>query len=75
MVNSQIKRTDLLLPRVRQSGGGKDRESGISRCKPLYTEWINNKALLYSTGNSIQYPVINHNGNEFLGEKKRERWQ
>ena len=23
--------------------------------------WINNKLLLYSTGNDIQYPVINHN--------------
>ena len=27
-----------------------------------YIEWIHNKALLYSTGNYIQYPVINHNG-------------
>ena len=25
---------------------------------------INNKVLLYSTGNYIQYPVINHNGKE-----------
>ena len=25
-------------------------------------EWINNKVLLYSTGNYIPYPVINHNG-------------
>ena len=33
--------------------------SGISRCKLLYIEWINNKALLYSTGNYIQYLVIN----------------
>ena len=24
-----------------------------------YTGWINNKVLLYSTGNYIQYPVIN----------------
>ena len=24
---------------------------GISRCKLLYREWINNKVLLYSTGN------------------------
>ena len=23
-----------------------------------------NKVLLYNTGNSIQYPVINHNGKE-----------
>ena len=41
---------------------GLDWEFGISRCKLLYAEWINNKALLYSTGNHIQYPVINHSG-------------
>ena len=28
------------------------------------TGWINNKVLPYSTGNYIQYPVINHNGKE-----------
>ena len=39
---------------------------GISRCKLLYLEWINNKVLLYSTGNYIQYPVINHNAGTFL---------
>ena len=27
-------------------GGGKDWEFGISRCKLLCTEWINNKVLL-----------------------------
>ena len=37
-----------------------DCEFGNSRGKLLYTEWINNKVLLYSTGNSIQYHVINH---------------
>ena len=37
-------------------------EVGVSRCKLLYMEWINNKVLLYSTGNYSQYPVINHNG-------------
>ena len=26
---------------------------------------INNKVLLYSTGNYIQYPVIDHNGKEY----------
>ena len=29
---------------------------------------INNKVLLYSTGNYIQYPVINHNGKEYEEE-------
>ena len=35
-------------------------EFGISRCKLVCTEWINNKVLFYSTGNYIQYSVINH---------------
>ena len=35
---------------------------GISRYKVVYAGWINNNVLLYSTGNYIQYPVINHNG-------------
>ena len=39
-------------------GGGMHWEFGISRCKLLYIEWINNKVLLYSTGNYIQYPII-----------------
>ena len=33
---------------------------GISRCKLLYTDWINTKALLYNIGIYSQYPVINH---------------
>ena len=46
-----------------QEGEGRmDWEFGISRCKLLYIEWINNKVQLYSTGNYIQYPVINHKG-------------
>ena len=45
-------------------GGGMDWEFGISRCKLLYREWINIKVPVYSTGNSIQYLVINHNGME-----------
>ena len=45
-------------------GGGENCEFGVSRCKLLYIGWINNKVLLYRTGNYIQYPVINHNGKE-----------
>ena len=40
----------LVLPRrkgVEMEGLG----PGISRCKLLHTEWINNKVLLHSTGN------------------------
>ena len=50
---------------AKEEGGGGGVEFGISRCKLLYVEWINNKILLYSTGNYIQYPVINHNGKEY----------
>ena len=48
--------------------GGMDWEFGISRCKLLYIEWINSKVLLYSTGNYIQYPVINRNRKEYEKE-------
>ena len=48
--------------------GGMDWEFVISRCKLLYIEWINNKVLLYSTENYIQYPVINRNGTEYKKE-------
>ena len=47
---------------------GMEWEVGVSRCKLLYRESINTKVLLYSTGNYIQYPVINHSGKEY--EKK-----
>ena len=41
---------------------GVDREFGISRHKLLYLEWINNDALLYSTGNCVQCLGIEHDG-------------
>ena len=47
-------------------GGGMNWEFGVSRCKLLYTGQINNNVLLYSTGNYIQYPVINDNGKEYV---------
>ena len=46
---------------------GEGMEWKVSRFKLLYretTEWINNKVLLYNTGNYIQYSVINHNAKE-----------
>ena len=48
-----------------RGGGGKHWEFGISRCKLVYIGWINSKVVLYSTGNYIQYPVINHNEKEY----------
>ena len=49
-------------------GRGMDWEFGVSRCKPLYTGWMNNKVLLCSIGNYIQYPVINHEEKEYEKE-------
>ena len=49
-------------------GGGKDWEFGDSRYKLLHIEWINNKVLLYNTGNYIQHLGINHNGKEYKKE-------
>ena len=46
-------------------GEGVDLEFGVSRCRLLLTEWRINKVLLYSTGNYIQYPEINHDGKEY----------
>ena len=38
-------------------GGGIVREFGTDMYTRLYLKWITNKDLLYSTGNSAQYPV------------------
>ena len=57
-----------MVAKREEVGVRKDWESRISRCKLLYVEWINNKVLLYSTGNNIQYLMINHNGKEYEKE-------
>ena len=44
------------------AGEGMEWEVGVSRCKLLYVEWINNKILLYNTENYIQYLMIKYNG-------------
>ena len=66
--NRLTQRTDLWLSRGRGNGGGMDWKFGVGKCKLLHIEWINNKVLLYSTGNYIQYPGINHNGKEYKKE-------
>ena len=57
-----------MVAKAEEDGGGIDWKFGISRCKILHIGWINNKVLLCSTGNYIQYAVVNHNGKEY--EKK-----
>ena len=49
-----------------QGRGGVERDQlgvWVSRCKLLHLERKNNKALLYSTGNYIQYPGVDHDKN------------
>ena len=48
------------VPRGRREKGEKECEFGISRCKPVYIKWINNKVLLYSMGNYIQFHMVYH---------------
>ena len=45
--------------------GRKEWSAGVSRYKLLYIGWIN-KVLLHSTENCIQYPIIDHNGKEYV---------
>ena len=54
---------------MRWGKDGVEWETGVSRCKLLYTEWIYNKVLLCSTEKYIQYPVINNNTKEYKKEK------
>ena len=64
----QTHRHRVVVAKGEGGGGGMDWKFGISRCKLLCIEWINNKGLLYSTGNYIQHPVINYNGKEYEKE-------
>ena len=66
------KENRLVVAKREDSWGGKDWEFEANRCKLLYVKWINSKILLYSTGNCIQSPEINHNGKEYKKKKKKE---
>ena len=46
----------------------RDWKFGVSRYKLLYIGQINNKFLLYSTGNYTQYPAIT------IMKKKKEKY-
>ena len=69
VVSKTDKKTVFSRPVVAkedESGGGIEYESAFSICKLLYIECISNKILLYNTENYLQYPVINHNGKEYV---------
>ena len=79
-INSPTKQKRLTdvenrLMVAKGEGGGirKHREFGINRCRCLdrinrCLDWINNKVLLCSTGNYIQYVLTDHNGKEYEKE-------
>ena len=55
-----------MVAKAEEGGRGLNWEFGLNRCTPVYIEWINDKVLLYSIGNYIQYPMVNHNGKEYV---------
>ena len=50
-----------------------DQEFGINKCKLLHLEWIENKVLLYSTGNYIQCPGVDDDGKEYNECEKKKK--
>ena len=64
-MDSQTEKANLWLPKGKGGGGGINYEYGISRYKLLHIKLINNKVLLYSTGNYTQHPIINHKEKEY----------
>ena len=59
------KNNEKLKKKNQSDKEGMQREVGVTRCKLLCTEWMNN-ILLYSTENYIQYSMINYNGKNIL---------
>ena len=65
--DSQTQKTNLQLSKGKR--GEINQEFKISRYKLLYIKQINNKDLLYSTGNyATQYLLINSNGKQSAKE-------
>ena len=53
----------LVIAKGRKGWSGR---LGFARCKFLYTQWMNNKVLLCSTENYVQYSTIKNNGKEYF---------
>ena len=43
-------------------GNGTDKEFGVSGCKLLHLEWMDNDVLLYNIGNCVQSLGIQNDG-------------
>ena len=57
------QKTNMVI-KGEQRNGGINQEYGINRYITLYIKQINNKDLLYTTGNYIQYLVKTYNEKE-----------
>ena len=51
---------------AKEEGEGWGGQQGVSRCKLLHLEWMGSVVLMYSKGNYIQSPGIEHDGKEYL---------
>ena len=49
-----------------KSRGGINQEFGMNRVTLLHIKQTSNKDLLYNTGNSIQYLIINYNEKKYV---------
>ena len=52
----------LVVAKGERGGSSMDWKFGVSRCKPLRLEWIDDKVLQYSKGNYSQSFQIVHDG-------------
>ena len=62
------RQNNPVVMKEEREGGGANQVIPGQIQTTTYKKQMNNKVLLYSTGNHIQYPVINHNGNEYEKE-------
>ena len=65
--DSQTKKTNVHFPKEKDAGGSDKAESWDQQIQTTIHK-INNKGLLYSTGNYVQYTAMNHNGKEYEKE-------
>ena len=64
----------MLAKGDRWGWGGRDCGFGIGTCTLRYMEWLANRDLLYSTGNSTQYSVMVYMGKEKNGCVSLHNW-
>ena len=69
VTDSQTLNRNLWIPKGTGIFGRVDWGFGISMCTLWYMEWLANRDLLHSTGNSAQYSVI-----FYVGKESEREW-